>query len=79
MQIVPDPGHETDIKIRLLNTTNTLSAIIHISDVSSKTIAVKPIMFSPSLQSFMPSVRAGVYFLIIKTETSTSVVRVVVQ
>ncbi len=66
VQIIPNPSHSNEMKIRLLG-LNALSTTLTIVDALGRTLISRPINLSTSLQSFMPSVQSGTYFLTINT------------
>ncbi len=70
VQVIPNPGHLNNMKIRLLN-TNTVSATLKLTDASGRLIGNRQLTLNASLQAFMPEVQPGIYFL---TVTSGSMV-----
>jgi hypothetical protein len=78
VQVVPNPGHSSEMKIRLLN-TNALIANIKLTDASGRTIANRQATLNASLQSFMPEVQPGIYFLTVTTESAIVTKQIVVK
>ena len=79
VQVLPNPARPNKMQIRLLNNTATVPANIQIADATGKVISSRKIVLNNALQSFMPEVRAGVYFITVTTDTDRSVLRIVVQ
>lgn len=79
VQVVPNPAHGGEMKIRLTNTNTAVRAELTITDASGKVYGSKGVLLQASPQSFMPEVKAGTYFVAIKAEGFSKTVKVVVQ
>ena len=78
VQVVPNPGHLSDMKIRLLNTTS-VSATLKLTDASGRLVANRQVTLNASLQAFMPDVQPGIYFLTVTSEGSVVTKQIVVK
>lgn len=79
VQVLPNPAHNGEMKIRLLNTSENKTAMLSISDATGKLISTKQLVLNSSQQSFMPDVHAGIYFVAIKTDNLVTTVKVVIE
>jgi|GEM_PF-419424 len=78
VQVLPNQGRSSEMKIRLLNMTS-LQASLKLTDASRRVLFNNPVALNASLQSFMPDVKAGVYFLTIVTESAIMTKQIIVH
>jgi hypothetical protein len=79
VQLIPNPAHSINVKIRIVNSNMNTPASVSIADALGKTIATKQIILTSSPQSFMPLVQPGIYFVSIRAENYATVIRVVLE
>lgn len=78
IQVIPNPGRSSEMKIRLLN-SSALTATLKLTDASGRLIANRQIKLNATLQSFMPEVQPGIYFLTITSEGVVVTKQIVVK
>ena len=78
VQVMPNPGRSSDMRIRLLN-TNTLTATLKLTDASGRLITNRQLTLNALMQSFMPEVQPGIYFLTIVSEGTMVTKQIVVK
>lgn len=78
VRVVPNPARTSEMKIGLLG-ANRLAATLKLTDALGRTVVTRPITLTTALQSFMPDVPPGTYFLSISTQSAIVTKQVVVQ
>ena len=78
VQIVPNPGANSEMKIRLSGRRN-VSANIRLLDNAGRIVVQKQMVLNATLQQFIPAIRQGVYFLTVTTPDGIITKRVVIK
>lgn len=79
VQVMPNPSHGSEVKIRLLNAAFTMKAEVVVADASGKIVESKTLLLQASPQPFLSEAEAGTYFVTVKTDAFVRVLKVVVQ